>query len=185
MPKFCTYCKQELDTTLFSKNANRKDGLQTYCKECTKKYKKIKVSPEKAMEYFNKSKNKNLSKYKEKAAKRTKKYRDSHIETIQKKDRDYKQKDRQENPEKYRTRDTEKRIKRKLRRSLFPLYKEEIKTIYKKAADIERLTGIPQHVDHIVPLQGKTVSGLHVPWNLQIISAKENLTKSNKWYENI
>jgi 5-methylcytosine-specific restriction endonuclease McrA len=55
-----------------------------------------------------------------------------------------------------------------------------IKAIYKQCAERTRITGIPHAVDHVYPLQGLHVSGLHVAANLQILTASENSRKSNK-----
>jgi hypothetical protein len=58
-------------------------------------------------------------------------------------------------------------------------YLPEIYSIYRECKR-RRWLGEDIHVDHIVPLKGENVSGLHVPWNMRIISAEENRKKSNK-----
>jgi hypothetical protein len=60
---------------------------------------------------------------------------------------------------------------------LTAIHKAQIQEMYDIACAKETQTGTKYHVDHILPIMGKTVSGMHVPWNLQVITAKENLSK--------
>lgn len=58
-------------------------------------------------------------------------------------------------------------------------HKEQILTVYRQCSEATFLTGKQHHVDHIFPLHGKTCSGLHVPWNLQVLPAIDNYKKNN------
>lgn len=57
--------------------------------------------------------------------------------------------------------------------------------IYEEAHIKQKQSGISYHVDHIIPLQGKRVSGLHIAANLRPLPALQNISKKNKFIEEL
>lgn len=94
----------------------------------------------------------------------------------------YKQKHKVGNSEYYRALTS---LRRRRHRDATPpwltyAHKEGIKALYRIAIEMTRVTGEQYVVDHIEPLSSDAVCGLHVPWNLRVITQEENLKKSNK-----
>ena len=87
---------------------------------------------------------------------------------------------RRRNPAHYNAKSSEYRAL-KLERTVSWANPDKIKAKYQEAKDLEATLGIPFHVDHIVPLRGEKVCGLHVETNLQVIPATLNIRKSNKF----
>lgn len=96
--------------------------------------------------------------------------------------RQYRNKHKANNPEMYKALTS---LRRRRFRDATPPWlnseqKKAIRALYLHAQSMTEATGERYVVDHIIPLQSDIVCGLHVPWNLRVMTQEENLKKSNK-----
>jgi len=165
--KKCTKCLSFEPFTRFYKQAkNSKDGYQSHCKTCDNKRvaeRKAK-SPEKTKEVQAIADRNKYTKRKEAILARNKSWKLA-------------------NPDKMQAIDARRRAS-KLNRTPKWLTEDDfwmMEQAYDIAQKRTNIFGFAWHVDHIVPLQGKLVSGLHVPHNMRVVPAIENLRKGNRF----
>lgn len=174
--RVCRICKTEKAITEFGKHGTYKDGIDTMCKPCLRTYRKNLwvADPERHRNYGKKYKAAN----KELIAERNKKYVEECREVRKATMRNYRQKTKDVQAEYVRRRQAAK-----MQRTPKWLTEDDIwmmREAYKLAKLRTKLFGFSWHVDHILPLQGDVVSGLHVPTNLQVIPWLDNVKKHNK-----
>jgi hypothetical protein len=194
--KTCTICKIEKPFSCFSKRARAKDGFASNCKECARKWRPVPTITEPVEGKPRKKRGRpkmNPEEKREKQRLRNLKRYNQNKQLMRDKAREY----RQQNPDKFRESCSKSRAKhpetqralqarrRAIKLSATPAWltdnqKEQIKWFFRAAKMMTETTGVLHHVDHIHPLKGKPFNGLHVPWNLQCIPAKENIKKGNR-----
>nr|AMP48322.1 hypothetical protein [uncultured bacterium]AMP48369.1 hypothetical protein [uncultured bacterium] len=101
--------------------------------------------------------------------------------------RQYKDLHKQKNPEYYKSLTS---VRKRRHRNATPQWitaeqKLAMRKLYLQAMQLTKLTGEKYVVDHIVPLINDSVCGLHVPWNLRVITQEENLKKANKFLDDL
>lgn len=166
--KRCPICEQHLPLERFSKSKTEKCGLFSYCKQCHSARRR------------GKTQRRNESP--ERAEQRRAHNREWHIKNRERstqRKREYARDNRVKVNERMRTYEAKKRAKKK--RAMPPWADvEHIKRFYAEAVILTELTGIKHEVDHIIPLNGVGVCGLHIPANLRVVTKEFNRKKGNK-----
>lgn len=176
--KICACCNNSLPLSLFSLDRHKVDGLDSYCRVCRKKKNKahyLKTRPYKSKQNNDCSgiSQSDPNAYARLWAKANKEKRALSLKKYALKNRD---KMRAKGMKRYadQTGQTPIWLDRPLKAEIDGMYSYcQAFNSYKKGRS-ERL-----QVDHIVPIRGVKVSGLHVPWNLQVLTGRDNVQKSN------
>ena len=188
--KKCSVCHEEKEFSFFTKKTSTYSGYASACKECLKVQKAASYQRNKEHSLKKSAEWQRNNKDKKNAI--NARYRNSHKESIAAHLKVY----YAENKEKVAKRSSEwlknnlgtasanrrKDQARKMNRVPTWLSESDLlrmRCYYQVAAMRTRESGQKWHVDHIIPLRGKEVSGLHVPNNLQVITAAENRKKRN------
>ena len=160
MKKICSKCNIEKELSGFKPDPRYQMGVTGLCKECYK-----------ALNRANKASQNWVKKNRE----RVKGLQDRYVQNNPEAVKLSKQKWYDANPKKRlaNTRVYQAAKKNRIPKWLTKEQKEEMKLFYMNCPR-------GYHVDHIIPLRGKNVCGLHVPSNLQYLKASENAKKSNK-----
>lgn len=189
--KKCSTCQQILELKRFGSNRSKPDGLNSCCKQCVRarQFRNYHSNPQKCQQITKRWRSRNkerLTEYsksywttnKDRLGARAKEYYQQNKEKL----KEYAKKWKLANRARATAVENERRA-RQLKatpRWLTSQQKGWIQEWYNLAKWQECHYGGKWHVDHIVPLRGKNVSGLHVPWNLQVIPAIENIRKGNR-----
>jgi hypothetical protein len=180
--KECSSCFEIKDLSLFGINKPSKDGHFNQCKECRKKTRQaIKhTNPVLYEKHLAVSRAIKVRLGKEHLRKYKYHWHVKNNEHV----KNYRQKYYAENWD-YCQRAGKKHWQSVKRASVAWANRTEIFRFYKEAKRLTKETGIQFHVDHIIPLGGTNVSGLHVENNLQIITSLDNNRKFNSFIEDI
>jgi hypothetical protein len=175
--KQCLKCHETKLFTEFHKKKDSSDGYRNICKACrkgehTERYEENKEDH-----------NKRAVEWRQANPEKSKAIWKKHRELHQDKRAVYKKKWIDDNRGKVNAYNSLRHAEKKQRTPswLSDFDKLQIQCMYQLAAMYSKESGKEWHVDHVVPLQGEHVSGLHVPWNLRVIPASENLRKYNKY----
>ena len=172
--KECPTCTQELPFSDYYIHASRKDGYSYECKKCVKYRTAIRrlEKPEVVKLEIKKALAKKPEYYKEKELEKSVKRRVSGAQKITS------AKFRKVHPDRCAATQAKRRA-RKFQATPLWVSNEKISLIYKEAQLMTQYTGVLHVVDHIVPLKGRKVSGLHIETNLRVITDMDNKRKSN------